>query len=245
MATVIVVEIEGDVVRKPVGKAVSGNWAVEQLERRRRNSSHVLHALAPQRGDSIRGSIRTTQFYYPHQGRLRNGRQVHDRRLDDGWHERKEGDVRGTRRWRLAAARVSASSDRYGVRAVSGASRSRREGAMPARVAALPARHAVAYNGLAKTPPMGWNSWNKFAGRVDDAAVRGMADAMASNGMREAGYQYINIDDTWEGNRDAQGNITTNSKFPNMKALADYVHAKGLKLGIYCRRARAEHVRRL
>jgi alpha-galactosidase len=106
------------------------------------------------------------------------------------------------------------------------------EGAMPARNA-LPTRHTVKYNGLAKAPPMGWNSWNKFAGRVDDAAVRGMADAMASNGMREAGYEYINIDDTWEGNRDAQGNITTNSKFPDMKGLADYVHSKGLKLGIY------------
>jgi alpha-galactosidase len=80
---------------------------------------------------------------------------------------------------------------------------------------------------------MGWNSWNKFAGRVDDAAVRAMADAMASNGMKEAGYQYINIDDTWEAGRDAQGNITTNKKFPDMKALADYVHAKGLKIGIY------------
>jgi len=80
---------------------------------------------------------------------------------------------------------------------------------------------------------MGWNSWNKFAGRVDDAAVRGMADAMASNGMKDAGYRYINIDDTWEGGRDANGNITTNKKFPDMKALADYVHSKGLKLGIY------------
>jgi alpha-galactosidase len=60
-----------------------------------------------------------------------------------------------------------------------------------------------------------------------------MADAMASNGMREAGYQYVNIDDTWEGGRDAQGNITSNRKFPDMKALADYVHSKGLKLGIY------------
>jgi alpha-galactosidase len=80
---------------------------------------------------------------------------------------------------------------------------------------------------------MGWNSWNKFAGRVDDAAVRGMADAMASNGMKDAGYQYINIDDTWEAGRDAQGNITTNKKFPDMKALADYVHGKGLKIGIY------------
>jgi len=60
-----------------------------------------------------------------------------------------------------------------------------------------------------------------------------MADAMASNGLKEAGYTYINIDDTWEGERDPQGNITTNKKFPDMKALADYVHSKGLKLGIY------------
>jgi alpha-galactosidase len=80
---------------------------------------------------------------------------------------------------------------------------------------------------------MGWNSWNKFAGRVDDAAVRGMADAMARNGMKDVGYQYINIDDTWEAGRDAQGNVTSNKKFPDMKALADYVHSKGLKIGIY------------
>ena len=106
------------------------------------------------------------------------------------------------------------------------------EGALPARIAP-PARHSVTDNGLARTPPMGWNSWNKFAGRVDDASVRGMADAMVSSGMRDAGYVYINIDDTWEGGRDAQGNILTNKKFPDMKALADYVHGKGLKLGIY------------
>ena len=107
------------------------------------------------------------------------------------------------------------------------------EGAMPAKIA-LPERHVVRDNGAARTPAMGWNSWNKFAGRVDDASVRAMADAMASNGMKEAGYQYINIDDTWEGDaRDAQGNITTNKKFPDMKALADYVHSKGLKIGIY------------
>ena len=69
----------------------------------------------------------------------------------------------------------------------------------------LPALHKVRDNGLARTPPMGWNSWNKFAGRVSDEIVRGMADAMASNGMSDAGYIYINIDDTWEGERDAQG----------------------------------------
>ena len=86
---------------------------------------------------------------------------------------------------------------------------------------------------LAATPPMGWNSWNHFAGRVDDADVRAAADAIVSSGMRDAGYVYVNIDDTWEGQRDAQGFIQSNSKFPDMKALADYVHSKGLKLGIY------------
>lgn len=106
------------------------------------------------------------------------------------------------------------------------------EGAMPARIT-LPALHKVPYNGLAKTPPMGWNSWNKFAGRVDDAAVRGMADAMVTSGMRDAGYIYVNIDDTWQGERDANGVLAANKKFPDMKALADYVHSKGLKIGIY------------
>jgi alpha-galactosidase len=86
---------------------------------------------------------------------------------------------------------------------------------------------------LALTPPMGWNSWNKFADKIDDKTVREIADAMVSSGMKDAGYLYINIDDTWEGERDAQGNIQSNSKFPDMKALADYIHAKGLKIGIY------------
>jgi alpha-galactosidase len=86
---------------------------------------------------------------------------------------------------------------------------------------------------LAARPPMGWNSWNHFANKVDDASVRAQAEAMVSSGMRDAGYTYINIDDTWEGGRDATGNIQTNSKFPDMKALADFVHGKGLKLGIY------------
>ena len=81
---------------------------------------------------------------------------------------------------------------------------------------------------------MGWNSWNKFRNQVSDKMVREMADAMVSSGMKAAGYVYVNIDDTWESaRRDANGNITTNNKFPDMKALADYVHSKGLKLGIY------------
>ncbi len=96
-----------------------------------------------------------------------------------------------------------------------------------------PPLHKVPSNGLAKTPPMGWNSWNLFAERIDDATVRTMADAMVSSGMRDAGYIYVNIDDTWEGVRDANGVLPANHKFPDMKALADYVHSKGLKLGIY------------
>lgn len=80
---------------------------------------------------------------------------------------------------------------------------------------------------------MGWNSWNHFAEKVNDAVVRGAADALVSTGLRDAGYIYVNIDDTWEGQRDAQGVIHSNPKFPDMKALADYVHSKGLKIGIY------------
>jgi alpha-galactosidase len=106
------------------------------------------------------------------------------------------------------------------------------EGALPARIEPPPL-HPVRDNGLARTPPMGWNSWNHFANRIDDATVREIADAMAANGMRDAGYVYVNIDDTWEGERDSHGNIQPNKKFPDMKALADYVHSKGLKLGIY------------
>ena len=97
----------------------------------------------------------------------------------------------------------------------------------------FPPFQPIAPNGLAQTPPMGWNSWNKFAGRIDDATVRAIADAMVSSGMRDAGYVYVNIDDTWEGARDSRGSLHPNSKFPDMKTLADYVHSKGLKLGIY------------
>ncbi len=105
-------------------------------------------------------------------------------------------------------------------------------GMPPARIAP-PALHDVKYNGQAKTPPMGWNSWNHFRGQIDDAGVRGIADAMVSSGMKDAGYTFVNIDDTWQGQRDANGNITTNKRFPDMKALADYVHSKGLKIGLY------------
>ena len=80
---------------------------------------------------------------------------------------------------------------------------------------------------------MGWNSWNYFFGKVTDKDIRDSADQIVATGMKDAGYIYVNIDDTWEGQRDANGNIQANSKFPDMKALADYVHSKGLKIGIY------------
>jgi alpha-galactosidase len=98
---------------------------------------------------------------------------------------------------------------------------------------------------IALTPPLGWNSWNCFACAVDDAKVRAAADALVSSGLADHGWTYINIDDCWEirpgstdpilsgEGRSAQGRINTNGKFPDMKALGEYVHAKGLKLGIY------------
>jgi alpha-galactosidase len=86
---------------------------------------------------------------------------------------------------------------------------------------------------VAQTPPMGWNSWNFFAERVTDKDIRAAADQLVATGMKDAGYNYINIDDTWEAERDASGELHTNAKFPDMKALADYVHSKGLKIGIY------------
>ncbi len=86
---------------------------------------------------------------------------------------------------------------------------------------------------LAATPPMGWNSWNHFAEHVTDKDVRAAADYLVSSGLRDAGYIYVNIDDTWQGKRNAAGEIQANDKFPDMKGLADYVHSKGLKIGIY------------
>jgi alpha-galactosidase len=90
-------------------------------------------------------------------------------------------------------------------------------------------------NGLALTPPMGWNSWNKFACNVNEKIVRDTAESMARSGMRDAGYQYVVIDDCWQGPRDGNGFITSDpQRFPSgMKALADYIHSLGLKFGIY------------
>ena len=91
------------------------------------------------------------------------------------------------------------------------------------------------YRSLAATPPMGWNSWNKFGCNVSESLIRDMADAMVASGMADAGYQYVVIDDCWQVSRDEDGNIVPDpERFPSgMKALADYIHSLGLKFGIY------------
>ena len=208
---------------------LTGNWVVANPNPD--GTTRKTYFDLRQEGSRITGHIRVTQFYYAIKestggpdGFTLTGSMM------DGRNERTvryEGKLVGEE-LRLGTRRRPDAplSEITAHRAPAG------EGVYPARQP-LPALHKAPDNGLAKTPPMGWNSWNKFAGRVDDAGVRGMADAMAASGMKEAGYLYVNIDDTWEGERDAQGNIRSNKKFPDMKALADYVHSKGLKIGIY------------
>ncbi len=86
---------------------------------------------------------------------------------------------------------------------------------------------------LALTPPMGWNTWYAFGCHDTEAEVRAAADAMVSNGMKAGGYEYVDLDDCWQGKRDAKGFIHPNKRFPDMKGLADYIHSLGLKFGIY------------
>ena len=94
---------------------------------------------------------------------------------------------------------------------------------------------AQKFENLAKTPPMGWNSWNKFNCDVSEKLIIQMADAMVSSGMQSVGYEYIIIDDCWQVDRDAIGEIVVDKdRFLNgIKYLADYIHSKGLKFGIY------------
>jgi alpha-galactosidase len=94
---------------------------------------------------------------------------------------------------------------------------------------------AQKFEGLAMTPPMGWNSWNKFGCDVNEQKIREVADAIVASGLKDLGYEYVVIDDCWHGERDSLGFITANVEhFPSgIKALADYIHSKGLKFGIY------------
>ncbi|WP_199517187.1 glycoside hydrolase family 27 protein [Nucisporomicrobium flavum] len=107
-------------------------------------------------------------------------------------------------------------------------------GAVTAVLAPSPAQ--ALDNGVARTPPMGWNSWNTFGCSINETLIRQMADAIVSSGMRDRGYQYVVVDDCWfNPNRDGSGNLQGDpSRFPSgMKALGDYLHGKGLKFGIY------------
>lgn len=94
---------------------------------------------------------------------------------------------------------------------------------------------AQKYEEIAKTPPMGWNSWNKFGCDINENIIKEIADAMVTTGMKDAGYQYIVIDDCWQIERDRNGNIVADpERFSSgMKKLGDYIHSKGLKFGIY------------
>ncbi len=208
---------------------LTGNWAAK--DPRPDGTIRRSYFDLQQQGDKIRGHIRADPFYFtvsdssgtPENFTLTATRPDGKSTPTAKFEGRLEGDeLHITMHRRPGAPPI----EMVAHRAPAG------EGAMPARVP-LPALHKVPYNGLAKTPPMGWNSWNKFASRVDDAGVRAAADALESTGMKDAGYEFVNIDDTWQGERDAQGVLQPNKKFPDMKALADYVHGKGLKIGIY------------
>jgi len=208
---------------------LTGNWVVRAPQPD--GTTRRTYFNLKEEGGHLTGSIRVTQFYYL----IKESTGGPDgftltASMRDGKNEREvvyQGKLVGDELHLATRRRPDAPLvEMMAVRAPSG------EGALPARLP-LPPLHRVPDNGLARMPPMGWNSWNKFASRVDDSVIRETADAMVSSGMKEAGYLYINIDDTWEGERDAKGNIQSNKKFPDMKSLADYVHARGLKLGIY------------
>ncbi|RIB28539.1 Glycoside Hydrolase Family 27 protein [Gigaspora rosea] len=102
-------------------------------------------------------------------------------------------------------------------------------------------------NGLGRTPPMGWNTWNHFQCQVNEQLLKDSADAMIELGFYKAGYKYLNLDDCWEGHRDENGYITTDPiTFPGgIKALADYAHEKGLLFGIYSDAGRLTCARRI
>lgn len=106
---------------------------------------------------------------------------------------------------------------------------------LAAAISLVSAGAAALDDGVARTPPMGWNSWNKFQCDVSETLIKQTADALVATGLRDAGYTYLNIDDCWQGVRDAQGFIQPDpGRFPGgMKALASYVHDRGLKFGLY------------
>jgi alpha-galactosidase len=183
-------------------------------------------------GTRITGAV-TTLWYGPvtmQNARLENGVLTFDvRNLNDREHPTRTWTVRRTPKGvrlegQLWESKIAAGGRRGTVRDAE---------ARAFRFQTLPAWAPVEQAPLAPTPPMGWSSWNKFGPNIDDKTIRAMADAMVATGLRDAGYVHVNIDDGWQGTRGPDGRIRPNANFPDMKALADYVHSKGLKLGIY------------
>src|ERR1700686_2797489 len=168
---------------------LTGNWAVKTPNAD--GTFRTTYFNLKQDGSKITGSIRLTQFYYlitestgSSEGFTLTGS------MKDGKNARAvkyEGKLVGDELHVLTRRRPEDKPNEMIARRVPAG-----EGALPGRIE-LSALHKVPDNGIAKTPPMGWNSWNKFASRVDDPTVRSIADAMASNGMKAAGYYYINI----------------------------------------------------
>lgn len=202
-------------------QSLSGRWAATGKTLDNGETQRSLLEIK-QDGNKLTGSIQSLGFSNDVEGTVHG---THLEFFGVGWNDKKpflvadlvNGELRGTMWGDAFVAHPATDADAFPK--------------LPH--VAPPALHKVPYNGLAATPPMGWNSWNLFEDKVTDQVVRTMADAMVSSGMKDAGYVYVNIDDTWEGTRDANGVLRSNSKFPDMKALADYVHSKGLKLGIY------------
>ncbi len=183
-------------------------------------------------GDRITGAV-TTKWYGPvtmQNARLDKGVLTFDvRNLNDREHPTRSWTVKQTPKGvqlvgQMWFSKIDAAGRRGTVKQAE---------ARAFRFQTLPDWRAVGQVPLAPRPPMGWSSWNKFAEKIDDKTIRAMADAMVSTGLRDAGYVHVNIDDGWQGTRGADGRIRPNANFPDMKKLADYVHSKGLKLGIY------------
>lgn len=203
------------------GQSVAGKWTAEWRVLDNGEKDFIFLDLQ-EAGTQVRGTMTTIGHVYQLQGTLTGSHfelftSVRDTR------PRLSGEVAGNELRLTTQNRMHP----VAVRSKPG------EEYPPFEHLTLPPLHDVPYNGLARTPPMGWNSWNLFQSNINDKTVREIADAMVTSGMRDAGYVYVNIDDTWEGVRDAQGNLGSNKKFPDMKALAEYVHSKGLKFGIY------------
>ncbi|WP_233503601.1 glycoside hydrolase family 27 protein [Sphingomonas psychrotolerans] len=183
-------------------------------------------------GDRITGAV-TTQWYGPvtmQNARLDKGVLTFEvRNLNDREHPTRIWTVRRTPKGvqldgQLWESKIHAGGRKGTVRDAE---------ARAFRFQTLPDWKTVEQVPLAPRPPMGWSSWNKFGANIDDKTIRAMADAMVSTGLRDAGYIHVNIDDGWQGTRGPDGRIRPNANFPDMKKLADYVHSKGLKLGIY------------